>query len=110
ATHRHLERTEHALGEIARGRRHFGHTDVPTRIVDECHVRERAADIDSDAPSHIAVPITAFIVDWMARSGSGSFGVRAPPRAAQNGGHAHDPCPSSDRKSTRMNYSTQFNS
>src|SRR5262249_18217382 len=57
ASHRHVEGAEHAFGEVARGRRHLGHADLPARVVDESHVRECPADIDPYAPSHSAVAL-----------------------------------------------------
>ena len=53
ALHGAGEPGEHALGEVARRGRHLGDADRPARIVDQRHIRERAADVDPNPPSHV---------------------------------------------------------
>ena len=52
ALHSVIERRQHALGQVARRGRHLGDADGSARIVDQRHVRERAADVDTYPPGH----------------------------------------------------------
>jgi hypothetical protein len=49
-----VERGHHALGQVARRGRHLGHADGAARLVDQRHIRERAADVDAYPPGHAA--------------------------------------------------------
>jgi hypothetical protein len=47
----------HALGKISRSRQYFGDADPAAAFLDEGDIRKRAADVDADPPSHLAVPL-----------------------------------------------------
>jgi hypothetical protein len=46
------DRLDHSLGEIARCGRDLGDADPASRFVDQSHIGECSADIDTDPPCH----------------------------------------------------------
>jgi hypothetical protein len=55
AVHGDAQRRQHALGQVARRRRHLGDADLSRRLVDQRHVGERTADVDPNPPRHVAL-------------------------------------------------------